>query len=67
MASTSEKELSAYAELRAAQLSQECIDSFMQADRSLSGSFAARLLIKSAGRATALVLAEVARTRRSTA
>jgi hypothetical protein len=67
IANTSEKELSAYAELRAAQLSQERIDSLMQAEMSLSGAFAARLLVKSAGRATTLVLAEVTRARRTAA
>ena len=59
IASASETELTAYAKVRAAQLSQERIDARMQADPALSGAYATQLLIKATGLATVQVLAEV--------
>jgi hypothetical protein len=65
VASSNEKELHAYAKLRAAQLSQVRIDSLMLAEPNLSGAFAAQLLVASINRAMRLVLATLASARRS--
>jgi hypothetical protein len=67
IASTSEIDLTAYAKMRAAQLSQERVDSLMQANPALSGTFATQLLLKATGRATDLVMAAVTSARRSAA
>jgi hypothetical protein len=67
IAGLSENDLTDYAKVRAAQLSQERVDCLMQADPELSGAFATRLLLKSTERATELVLSAVASARRSAA
>jgi hypothetical protein len=67
IASASANDLAAYAKVRAAQLSQECIDSRMQANPALSGAYASKLLAKATSRALALVLATAASARRSAA
>ena len=67
MTGLNEKELHAYAKVRAAQLSQEQIDSLMQAEPHLPGVFASRLLVKATNRALRLITANLANTRRSAA
>ena len=67
IAGMSETDLIDYAKVRAAQLSQERVDCLMQSNPELSGAFATRLLLKSTGLATALVLSAVANARRSAA
>lgn len=67
VASSTQKELHTYAKVRAAQLSQERIDTLMLAEPHLSGAFATRLLVASTDRAMRLVLATVASARRSAA
>ena len=67
MASSSEKELHAYAKVRAAQLSQEHIDSLMQAEPGLSGAFAASVLVKSTERGLKMIQSALASARRSAA
>ena len=67
VASSSEKELMAYAKARAAQLCHERIDVMMQADATLSGDFATQLLVKSTDRAIQLVRQALVSARRSAA
>jgi hypothetical protein len=64
---TSGTELAEYANVRAAQLAQEHVDSIMQANPTLSGAFATRLVAKSTERAVSSVLAAVANARRAAA
>jgi hypothetical protein len=67
LATTSDNDLTVYAKVRAAQLSQERVDSRMQANPALSGAYATQLLLKATDRATDLVVAAVASARRSAA
>jgi hypothetical protein len=67
VASNNENDLIAYAKVRAAQLSQERVDSLMQTNPGFSGAFATRLLVKSTDRATDLVLSAAARARHTAA
>lgn len=67
IASSSGTELTAYAEVRAAQLSQEQVDALIRADPALSGAFATQVLLKATSRATDLVMAAAARARQSAA
>jgi hypothetical protein len=64
---TNRTELTAYTSVRAAQLAQVEVDVIMRANRTLPGSFATRLLSKSADRATNLVIDAVANARRAAA
>ena len=67
MAGSSEKGLHDYAKVRAAQLSQEHIDSLMQAEPHLSGAFATSVLVKSTERALKMIQSNLASARRSAA
>jgi hypothetical protein len=67
IASSSVHDLTAYAEVRAAQLSQEQVDSLLRANPALSGAFATQVLLKATDRATDLVVAAAASARRSAA
>ena len=64
IASSSANDLAVYARVRAAQLSQECVDSLMKSNPEMSGDFATRLLLKSTELAAESVLATTARARR---
>ena len=57
--STSLAELTEYAGVRAAQLSQERVDSIMRGNSELPGTFATRILLKSVEQSTNSVLAAV--------
>jgi len=67
MAGSSEKELRAYAKVRAAQLSQLQIDALMQPEPHLSGAFATRVLIQSTERALRMIQVAVEAAHRSAA
>ena len=67
IAGASEKDLAAYAKVRAAQLSQERIDGRMLANPALPGAYATKLLVKATDRALGLVLEAAADARRSAA
>jgi hypothetical protein len=60
-------DLTQYAQVRAAQLAQEQVDLIMQADPSLSGAFATRLLRRSAERAVNAILKAIMDARRAAA
>ena len=60
-------EITKYAELRAAQLSQERIDILLLTDPSMSGIFGTQLVLKASKRAVQLVLEAAASARRSAA
>ena len=64
---TSATDLTEYAKVRAAQLAQKEVNAVMQANPSLSGTFATRLLLKSTDRAVNSVLEAVANARRAAA
>jgi hypothetical protein len=64
---TSATDLTEYAKVRAAQLAQKEVNAVMQANPSLSGAFATRLVIKSTDRAVNSVLEAVANVRRAAA
>jgi hypothetical protein len=61
---TNASDLTAYAKVRAAQLAQEQVDVFVQANSALPGAFATRLLLKSTDRAVDSVMVAVASARR---
>ena len=67
IANSSEKELTAYAKVRAAQLSQECVDTIMRENPTLSGAYATELLVKATNRASNAVLATATNTRQTSA
>ena len=67
IASVSRQELAAYAKIRAAQLTQEKVDALMQENVTLTGEFAARLLLLSTEQAARQALAAAASLRRPAA
>lgn len=67
IASDSARDLREYAQVRAAQLSQEQVDVLVRASPTLPGAFATQVLVKATNRATELVVTAAASARRSAA
>lgn len=67
IANSSAEELTAYARVRAAQLSQECVDIIMRENPTLAGAYATELLVKATDRASNAVFAMATNARQTTA